>query len=61
MKYRSSNDWGGGLDYITKQKLRQIRFSAEFWLHENKWNGDAIIQGAEVDEYFEINIVIVEL
>lgn len=57
VKYRSSQDWGGGLDYITDKKLRQIRFSAEFWLHENRWNGDVILQGAEVNENFKINIV----
>lgn len=57
VKYRSSQDWGGGLDYITDKKLRQIRFSAEFWLHQNSWTGDSILQGAEVDENFEISIV----
>ena len=57
VKYRSSQDWGGGLEYITPKKLKQIKFSAEFWLHENKWKGDALLQGAEVDETFVINIV----
>ena len=57
VKYRSSQDWGGGLDYITDKKLRQIRFSAEFWIHETRWKGDAVLQGAEVDENYEINIV----
>jgi uncharacterized protein (TIGR00252 family) len=57
VKYRSSQDWGGGLDYITDKKLKQIRFSAEFWLHENRWTGDVILLGVEVDENFEVSIV----
>lgn len=57
VKFRSSQDWGGGLDYITDKKLKQIKFSAEFWLHEKKWKGDAVLQGAEVNEKFEISIV----
>ncbi len=32
VKYRSSDRWGSGLDYITPKKLRQMRFAAEFWI-----------------------------
>jgi len=57
VKYRSSQDWGSGLEYITRKKLNQIKFAAEFWIHDNKWNNDVVLQGAEVDENFDINIV----
>jgi uncharacterized protein (TIGR00252 family) len=57
VKYRGSNDWGGGLEYITKKKLRQMKFAAEFWLSDNKWKGESILQAAEVDSTNSINLV----
>jgi len=48
VKYRAQNDQGSGLDYITKGKLRQMRFAAEQWLHENKWPGDANLAAIEI-------------
>jgi uncharacterized protein (TIGR00252 family) len=35
-KYRSSNTWGSGLEYITPRKLQQMHFSAEFWAATHK-------------------------
>lgn len=32
VKYRGSDVWGNGLDYITPRKLRQMRFAADFWM-----------------------------
>ncbi|MGH7241348.1 MAG: YraN family protein [Candidatus Saccharimonadales bacterium] len=32
VKYRQSNDYGSGLEYITPRKLQQMAFAAEFWL-----------------------------
>ncbi len=40
VKMRSSAAWGGGLEYITTKKLEQMRFSAQMWIHEQKWGGD---------------------
>ncbi|HVI69643.1 MAG TPA: YraN family protein [Magnetospirillaceae bacterium] len=40
VKYRASNTWGNGLDYITPQKLRQMHFAAEFWCAKHKFAGD---------------------
>lgn len=57
VKYRSSELWGGGLDYITKKKLQQMQFAAEFWLAENKWKGDVILQAAEVDNTGKISLI----
>ncbi len=57
VKYRSSSDWGYGLDYITPKKLKQMHFAAEFWLTENKWTKDSLLQAAEVDTKGQINLV----
>lgn len=48
VKYRSHDDQGSGLDYITPSKLRQMRFAAEQWLHENDWLGDANLAAIEI-------------
>ncbi len=57
VKFRSSNAWGEGLSYITKSKLRQMRFAAEFWLSSNNWDGECVLQAAEVNDFDEINFV----
>lgn len=40
VKYRAADKWGGGLDYITPQKLRQMHFAAHFWCAAHNWTGD---------------------
>lgn len=32
VKYRRTDAFGGGLDYITQRKLAQMHFAAEFWM-----------------------------
>lgn len=32
VKYRGSDMWGSGLDYITPRKLRQMHFAADVWM-----------------------------
>lgn len=59
VKYRGSQVWGSGFDYITPAKLRQMRLSAEFWLHDNKWAGRSQLLAAEVDA--EGNITLIEV
>lgn len=39
VKYRQSAGQGGGLDYITPAKLRQMRFAAENWAAEHDFDG----------------------
>ena len=39
VKYRRSAQAGTGIDYITPQKVRQMCFAAESWLHIRQWNG----------------------
>jgi uncharacterized protein (TIGR00252 family) len=48
VKYRSQIRQGHGLDYITPQKLRQMRFAAEFWLAKNNWPGECQLCAIEV-------------
>lgn len=57
VKYRSSNSWGDGLEYITNQKLKQMKFAAEMWISNNNWSKDAILQAASVNKNNEIKIV----
>lgn len=35
VKYRASNAWGDGLEYITSTKLKQMSFAAEFWMAQH--------------------------
>lgn len=32
VKYRTNNSWGSGLEYVTPQKVGQMRFAAEMWI-----------------------------
>lgn len=40
VKYRASATWGDGLAYVTPQKIRQMRFAAEFWCAKHGASGD---------------------
>src|SRR5437762_3229260 len=40
VKYRSSSDFGDGLDYITPKKLQKMQFASELWVAKNNWPGD---------------------
>ena len=48
VKYRKSNAWGSGLDYITPAKLKQMRFASELWVSSNNWKGDYSLSAVEV-------------
>lgn len=48
VKYRRTNRQGGGLDYITPAKLRQMHLAARFWLAKNGWAGDYRLAAVEV-------------
>lgn len=62
VKYRKSSAWGSGLDYITPQKQKQMRFAAEFWVSSSNWNGDYSLAAIEVTgEDFEITEHITEI
>lgn len=36
VKYRKESKWGDGLEAITKKKLKQMKFAAEFYVLKNK-------------------------
>jgi uncharacterized protein (TIGR00252 family) len=57
VKYRGSDAWGDGFSYITPAKLKQMKFSAELWLANNKWDGECILQAASVDVNYKIEII----
>ncbi len=62
VKYRRNANQGSGLDYITSQKLRQMRFAAEAWVADHEWQGDYQLAAAEVaGATFEIENFIDEL
>lgn len=48
VKYRQSDQQGGGLDYLTPVKLKQMTFAAEMWLADNDWNGDYTLAAIEI-------------
>ncbi len=48
VKYRKSDAFGGGLEYITPKKQQQMAFAAEFWVSSNKWKGDYNLSAVEV-------------
>lgn len=39
VKSRDNLDHGSGTDYVTDKKLKQMAFAAEFWVSQNKWEG----------------------
>lgn len=48
VKYRSSDKYGSGLEYITPKKLQQMRFAAEMWLSCSNWVGGSQLAVAEL-------------
>ena len=48
VKYRSQDLQGSGLEYITKAKLKQMGFAADFWMSEHGWRGDINLAAVEV-------------
>ena len=48
VKYRKSDKHGGGLDYITSKKLQQMKFSANCWISENRYQSSYELSVIEV-------------
>jgi len=48
VKYRVTSRQGGGLDYITPKKLRQMRLAAEGWVQLAGWQGEYQLAAIEV-------------
>ena len=62
VKYRKSEQWGSGLEYITSKKLSQMRFAADFWVSSHNWSGDYRLGAIEVTgTTFQITNVLPEI
>ncbi len=48
VKYRRTSHQGGGLDYITPTKLRQMRFAAELWTAQHHYAGGYALAAIEL-------------
>lgn len=48
VKYRSIDDYGNGLEYITTSKQKQMAYAAEVWVASKKWQGEYCLSGASV-------------
>ncbi len=48
VKYRLTTEQGGGLDYITEPKLRQMHFAAELWVSEHRYTGEFVLAALEL-------------
>lgn len=48
VKYRLHDRQGSGLEYITRKKLEQMMFAANFWVARHQWLGDYQLCAIEV-------------
>lgn len=48
VKYRSTENEGSGLDYVTDKKIRRMRFAAETWVRDHGWWGEYQLAAVEV-------------
>jgi putative endonuclease len=48
VKYRVTDQQGGGLDAITATKLRQMQRAAELWVEEEKYRGQYQLAAIEI-------------
>ncbi|HSX29318.1 MAG TPA: YraN family protein [Candidatus Saccharimonadales bacterium] len=48
VKYRETTYQGGGIEYITPKKLRQLERAADSWVALHSWNGEYQLAALEV-------------
>lgn len=48
VKYRGSDDWGSGLEYITPTKVRRMERSAATWVRDHAYGGPCQLAAVEV-------------
>ena len=48
VKYRATNDQGGGLEAITRSKLKQMQRAAWLWVDELKYKGEYVLSAVEI-------------
>jgi len=61
VKYRSSNNQGTGLEYITPKKLKQMQFAAECWVQDQKWSGDYRLSAVSISHRFMVDAFIEDI
>ncbi len=62
VKYRASDNWGGGLDYVTPSKVRRMQRGAETWVSESGWRGPYQLSAIEVSgRQFDVTAFIEDL
>jgi len=62
VKYRRTDNQGGGLEYITLKKFHQMQFAAEAWVHLAGWKGEYQLTAIEVSgSQFEVTTHIEDL
>lgn len=49
VRYRASNNQGGGLESITQAKLKKMQRSAWYWTEETEWHGPYQNSAIEVE------------
>lgn len=54
VKYRSQDGQGGGLDYVTSAKRRQMQRAAEIWLQMHAWKNEVTLSAVEVAANYEV-------
>lgn len=55
VKYRTNNNQGTGLDYITPKKLKQMEFSAKCWVEDQKYCGDYRLSAISITSDFKVD------
>lgn len=48
VKYRFSDDQGGGLEAITTTKVKRMQRAAWTWVDESKWTGEYVLSAVEI-------------
>ena len=48
VKYRASDNQGGGLEALTASKIKQMKYAAWTWVEESKWKGSYYLSAIEV-------------
>ena len=48
VKYRLNDNQGGGLEAITPSKLKHMRYAAQYWVEESKWQGEYELAAIEL-------------
>lgn len=61
VKYRRRPGQGTGLDYITPQKLRQMRFAAELWVAKHQWRGEYQLAAIELADDYQVTSFLTDL